>query len=92
MNQFANIQLRLYRQAIAYLIYLGLIFALTFGALSFFETPAAWRTPILVAVATICIVVQVGLGAQMIMATIRLYAERLISELAGSEDEQPMDG
>lgn len=76
MIQIAKIQLQLYRQVIVYLICLGLTFGLTFGALFFFDVPSDWRTPIILAVATTCIVVQVGLGAQLIMASIQLNTPR----------------
>jgi len=88
MDRFANIQLQLYRQVMVYLICLGLTFALTFGALFFFDTPYAWRTPIVLAVATTCIVVQVGLGTQLIMATIQLYTEHALSKINGSDGDR----
>jgi hypothetical protein len=85
MNQLAKIQLRLYRQVIIYLICLGLTFALTFGALFFFDISSDWRIPIILAVSTACIVVQVGLGAQLIMATIQLNTEYALGKINASD-------
>jgi hypothetical protein len=87
MIQIAKIQLKLYRQVIVYLICLGLTFGLTFGALFFFDVPSDWRTPIILAVATICIVVQVGLGAQLIMASIQLNTEYALSKINASDGD-----
>lgn len=85
MNQIAKIQLQLYRQVVVYLIWLGLTFALTFGAVFFFDVPSDWWTPIILAVSTTCIVVQVGLGAQLIMATIQLNTEYALGKINASD-------
>lgn len=71
-----------------------IIFAVVLGALFFLDVPADWRTPIVVAIAAIYIVVQVGTGSQSICAQVNISTEHALNTImvsAGTTVDQDDD-
>ena len=65
-----------------------IIFAVILGALFFLDVPADWRTPIVVAVGAIYIVVSVATGSQAICAQVNVSVDHalhtMLASLSGS--------
>ena len=68
-------------------IVFGVVFLIAFGAMILFDIPVDWRTPITLAIATICIVVQVGLGTHGVMTMIQMNTEFALSKMGVSDED-----